>query len=156
MLFSQAGYEVTVCDPPYAGYSWVPDLSIFDDYPEIDTYITKGYFKTQEQRESEISNNYRNFFCFGLMRCLPVATQRFLYESGTYHQEYTSNRDYAFFNQAATSMFQASGMNGRFVDCYEVLKKLPEMTQITSENVNTYMTLDNEAAHSPVLLQMPN
>ena len=156
VLFSQNGYEVTVCDPPYAGYSWVPDLSIFDEYPEIDTYITKGFFKTKEQRQSEISNNYRNFFVFGLMRCLPVATQRYLYESGMYHQEYTENPDYAFFNQSAVSMFQANGMNGRFVDCYEVLKKLPEMTQITSDKVNTYMTLDNEAAHSPVLLQMPN
>ena len=156
VLFSQNGYEVTVCDPPYAGYSWVPDLSIFDEYPEIDTYITKGFFKTKEQRQSEISNNYRNFFVFGLMRCLPVFSQRYLYESGMYHQEYTENPDYAFFNQSAVSMFQANGMNGRFVDCYEVLKKLPEMTQITSDKVNTYMTLDNEAAHSPVLLQMPN
>ena len=156
VLFSQQGYEVTVCDPPYAGYSWVPDLSIFDEYPDIDTYITKGFFKTKEQRQSEISNNYRNFFVFGLMRCLPVFSQRYLYESGTYHQEYTANPEYAFFNQSASSMFQANGMNGRFVDCYEVLKKLPEMTQITSENVNTYMTIDNEAAHSPVLLQMPD
>ena len=96
VLFSQNGYEVTVCDPPYAGYSWVPDLSIFDDHPEIDTYITKGFFKTKEQRQSEISNNYRNFFVFGLMRCLPVATQRYLYESGTYHQEYTENKSIFF------------------------------------------------------------
>ncbi len=155
VLFSQNGYEVTVCDPPYAGYSWVPDLSIFDEYPEIDTYITKGFFKTQGQRQAEIFNNYRNFFCFGLMRCLPVAIQRALYEGGMYHQEYTSDKEYAFFNQSVVNMSQANGMNGRFVDCYEVLKKLPEMTQITSEKVNTYMTLDNEAAHSPVLLQMP-
>ena len=156
VLFSQNGYEVTVCDPPYAGYSWVPDLSIFKEYPEIDTYITKGRFKTDEQREAEIFNNYRNFFCFGLMRCLPVIAQRAMYENGLYHQEYTKNPEYAFFNQNAVSMSQANGMNGRFVDCYEVLKKLPEMTEITNEKVNTYMTLNNEAAHSPVLLQMPN
>ena len=156
VLFSQNGYEVTVCDPPYAGYSWVPDLSIFDEYPEIDTYITKGFFKTQGQRQAEIFNNYRNFFCFGLMRCLPVAIQRAMYEGGMYHQEYTANKEYAFFSQSVVNMSQANGMSGRFVDCYEVLKKLPEMTQITADKVNTYMTLDNEAAHSPVLLQMPD
>ena len=27
IIFSENGYEVTVCDPPYAGYKWVSDLS---------------------------------------------------------------------------------------------------------------------------------
>ncbi|MCR5335826.1 MAG: membrane protein insertase YidC, partial [Synergistes sp.] len=27
VIFSEAGYDVTVCDPPYAGYTWIPDLS---------------------------------------------------------------------------------------------------------------------------------
>ena len=156
VLFNQNGYEVTVCDPPYAGYTWVPDLSIFDEYPEIKTYITKGYFKTEEQRQSEISNNYRNFFCFGIMRCMPVATQRWMYESGRYHQEYTKNPEYAFFNQTATSLSQATGMNGSFMDSYSVLKKMTDMTTITAEQKNTYLFLANEAAHSPVLLQMPD
>ena len=33
VLFMNEGYKVTVCDPPYANYNWVPDLSIFDKYP---------------------------------------------------------------------------------------------------------------------------
>lgn len=162
-LFRQNGYEVTVCDPPYAGYDWVPDLSIFDyskndEYGQIKSYITKGYFKTDAQRQSEISNNYRNFFCFGLMRCLPVATQRWMYESGRYHQEYTVNPEYAFFNQTATSLYQATGMNGSFMDSYSALENLigeKGMTQITADDVDTYLFMANEAAHSPVLLQMP-
>ncbi len=158
VLFHNNGYEVTVCDPPYAGYEWKPDLSIFDDYPQIDTYITKEYFKTDAQRQSEISNNYRNFFCFSLMRCLPAATQRFMYESGRYHQEYTADPEYAFFNQTANSLYQATGMNGSFMDSYSVLQNLTGekgMTQITSDDVNTYLFLANETAHSPVLLQLP-
>ena len=39
-----AGYEVTVCDAPYANYQWIPDLSIYDDTPEIRTYNTIGMF----------------------------------------------------------------------------------------------------------------
>ena len=39
VLFSQNGYEVTVCDAPYANYKWIPDLSIYDDYPDIEDII---------------------------------------------------------------------------------------------------------------------
>ena len=39
-LLLRSGCDVTVCDPPYAGYSEVPDLSIYDQWPEINTYIT--------------------------------------------------------------------------------------------------------------------
>ena len=40
-LFSQAGYRVTVANPPYANYQWVPDLSIFDDIPNCNAYIAQ-------------------------------------------------------------------------------------------------------------------
>ncbi|MBR3041601.1 MAG: YidC/Oxa1 family membrane protein insertase, partial [Eubacterium sp.] len=36
--FDNAGYKVTVFDPTYAGYQWIPDLSIYDDYPNIKAY----------------------------------------------------------------------------------------------------------------------
>ena len=39
-LFSGKGYDVTVFDPPYAGFEEIPDLSIYDEYPEIDAYVT--------------------------------------------------------------------------------------------------------------------
>ena len=35
VLFSQNGYDVTVIDPPYAGYSENSDLSIYNDYPNV-------------------------------------------------------------------------------------------------------------------------
>ena len=155
VLFSQNGYEVTVCDPPYAGYSWIPDLSIFEEYPEIDTFITKGYYKSDAQRQVEISSGYRNFFVFGLMRSLPVAIQRGLYEGGHYHQEYNANGDTTYYNQAIDGLHKASGTSGRFLGSFEVLQNLSNMTQITSDKVNTYLSMDNESAHSPVLLQMP-
>jgi hypothetical protein len=62
-VFSQNGYDVTVCDPSYANYNWVPDLSIYDEYPEIDAYITKGKFQPVEQKAQSNIVNRRNFFC---------------------------------------------------------------------------------------------
>ena len=41
VLFRNNGYEVTMCDPPYANYQWIPDLSVFDEYPEIKTFLLK-------------------------------------------------------------------------------------------------------------------
>ena len=59
MLFGQNGYDVTVFDPPYAGYSWIPELSIYDDCPNTTAYNTKGKFVEPEQREAFIRNNKR-------------------------------------------------------------------------------------------------
>lgn len=49
--FLNNDYKVTVCDPVYANYQWIPDLSIYDDYPEIQTYITKGKFGDVENKK---------------------------------------------------------------------------------------------------------
>ena len=70
VLFDEAGYEVTVCDPSYAGYCSVPDLSIFDDYPNINSFNTEfGMFRTNNDTEQTIQNIWRrNFFCYGLMK----------------------------------------------------------------------------------------
>ncbi len=153
VLFSQNGYEVTVCDPPYAGYSWVPDLSIFDEYEGISTYITKGRYADKKQKQTEIQNNYRNFFCFGMMKAMPVWSQDLLYDSGNYRQVYTSTG--FMLNQAAVSQSEAKGTNSEFLNSYNVLNNLPGMTQITEDAVNTYLTMNNETPHAPVLLQMP-
>ena len=37
-LFGENGYDVTIIEPTYANYSWVPDISIFDEYPNMKAY----------------------------------------------------------------------------------------------------------------------
>lgn len=156
VLFSKEGYEVTVCDPPYAGYDMVPDLSIFDDHPEINTFLTSGRFTDDKQKQSMIDNNYRNFFCFGLVKALPITLQSVLYSGASYHQVCAASPDMEIFTQVATSKSTASGMSGPFLDAYNVLTSLPQMSHITEDNVNTYFTMDNETVHEPLLLQMPD
>ena len=81
VLFDQAGYSVTVCDPPYAGYQWIPDLSIYDEYPDIRTFITKGrYVKGAEDAAQAVTRQLnRNFFCYSLLKTLPLPVQPFFY-----------------------------------------------------------------------------
>ena len=68
LLFSEAGYEVTICDPPYAGYTEIPDLSIFEGYAGITAFNTEnGQFYEQNgilTGKQEVWD--RNFFCFSI------------------------------------------------------------------------------------------
>ena len=82
VLFDQNGFDVTVFDPVYANYQWTPDLSIFDDYPDISTYIAKGTFTDTITRGELIRSSKRNFFCFGVLKSVPLALQETLYDEG--------------------------------------------------------------------------
>ena len=44
VLFRDNGYEVTVCDPSWAGYHFIPDLSIYSEYPGIKAYNLSGKY----------------------------------------------------------------------------------------------------------------
>ncbi len=153
-IFSGAGYAVTVCDPIYANYQWVPDLSIYDAYPGIDAYITQGYFVDDAQKQVIIDNNYRNFFCFGLMRCLPTVLQDTLYDGGNYHQVATVGS--TPYTQVVQGVSKATGYTSSFIASYSVLENLPGMTRISDEGAGSFIMMVNDATHQPILLQEPD
>ena len=155
VLFDENGFEVTVCDPTYANYQWVPDLSIFDDHPDIDTYITKGVFSDPEFKQAAIDANYRNFFCFSIMKTMPLFVQKTIYNDGAYNQA-TTGGNLVYSLQTQTSLSTATGVEQDFMDPYNVLSSLSVMTQITDENKNTYMSLTNDTTHEPIMLQTPD
>ena len=41
-VFAEAGFDVTMIDPSYAGYQWIPDVSIFDDIPGVNAFRADG------------------------------------------------------------------------------------------------------------------
>ncbi len=155
VLFSQNGYNVTVCDPVYANYSWIPDLSIYDDYPEIKTYITKGKFGDEEQKKLSVEANCRNFFCFSLMKCMPLFTQHTIYQSGNYRMTYTAGQT-NYSNQTISSLSTAKGYGKAFMQSYDTLLNLPTMSTITDNNENTFLFISNDLTHEPMLLQEPD
>lgn len=150
VLFSQNGYDVTVCDAPYANYQWIPDLSIYDEYPEIDTYITEGQFGNEETKAERIASNRRNFFCFSLMKTMPVVIQNNLYEDGRYNRADVNSF------QSQYNDYIAEGVNSIFMDAYEVLTNLPDMTNITEDATDTFLMMNNNSAHEPTMLQAPD
>jgi len=152
LLFLQNGYKVTVCDAPYANYKWIPDMSIYDEYPEIDTYITKGFFGTVEMKQQVIASNLRNFFCFGLMKSMPLCVQFGIYNKGDYHMATSPT---IASSQIRDGLSVSTGMSKAFIEPYDALRNLVTMTNISGENQNNFLFFYNDTTHEPMLLQEP-
>ncbi len=168
VIFGDNGYEVTIFDPSYAGYEWVPDLSIFDDHPEFHCFNTKGRFNFFEkdsdgtsavriaERIDEIRN--RNLYCYSMMKISPVLLQETLYDGGVYNISESVSEDMVApaIVQHIDGLSKSSGYNHDFIDTYTVLTSLPEITVINDSSENTFLMMTNEATHSPCLLQEPD
>ncbi len=152
VIFEQNDYQVTVCEPTYANYKWVPDLSIYDEYPDIHTCITKGAFYDEEQKQEVINNNSRNFFCYGLLKVAPLTAQSLIYDYGNYNMAEGSN---ALTSQKRNGLYMADGKMVSFMESYNVLDQFPEMTKIEDSETNTFMMISNEATHDVMYLQEP-
>lgn len=154
VLFSEKGYDVTVCDPAYANYQWIPDLTVFDEYPDIKSYITKGAFSSPGQKEEAIKNNQRNFFCFSIMKSMPLFAQSTIYSGGTYNQvSIASSVNYSTQTRQGNSV--AEGISKAFMDCYNVLANISNITRITEDKTNTFLFMSNDTTHEPTLLKEP-
>ncbi len=171
VLFGESGYNVTICDPTYAGYSWIPDLSIFDDHPEFNCYITKGHYSlfdadidgekyiSPNARANEIRN--RNFFCYSLMKVSPLVLQETIYDGGLYNEalSFSSNSDESGNNptlvQQLDGLSKSYGYSEEFIKSFPVLQNLPEITVISNDEENNFLMMSNDTTHAACLLQEP-
>lgn len=144
LIFSENGFDVTVQDPPYANYSMIiPDLTIYDDHPEIHVYSTKGVWEGSDSDDSQegIADRNRvrerNLFCYSVFRAAPVLLHSKLYDSGNYNQTDKALHDFVT------------------TDDYLMMKNLPAMTQVQAEGVNTFLMKTCDLTHEPRFLQEP-
>lgn len=151
-LFSQNGYGITVLEPPYAGYSWVPDLSVFREIPDVVTHNTEqGQFNPRDPKDlaAEYDRIWeRNFFCYSIMKISPCALQNVIYEDGRY---YASDAGV----QHADGLHVASGMDQLFMNYYSVLDALPSISAADETGGNTFLMMSNNTTHEARLLQAP-
>lgn len=141
VLFNEMNYDVTVCDPPLAGYQEISDLSIYDDYPEIDTHITMGaYLGDDEKYVKRLQDSQeRNFFCYSIMKASPLLFQRLIYDDGVYFEATKNNTQ-----------------NPAFTESYSVLTNLVGLTDVREDSSGGFVMINNETPHEPCLLQMPD
>ena len=161
-IFSKNGFNVTVCDPSYAGYKWTPDLSIYDDYPDFRCFNTMGAFSYYDDDSIGANSDFisssltavrnRNFFCFAMMKVSPLVIQETLYDGGMYNDSSTVSA----VSQRMFGTSKSSGYSMSFLESYCVLKNLPDMTVINDSSDNTFLMLANNTAHSQCILQEPD
>ena len=155
VLFRNNGYEVTLCDPPYANYQWIPDLTAFDEYPEIKTYITEGRYSEPKVYQQGINNKLRNTFVYGLMKTLPLSFQTTVYAGGTYNQSQALGIP-NYTTQTVTGTSKATGLSKSFMSWYNVITNFSSITHVTNDEKNTFMFLSNCITHEPALLSEPD
>ena len=158
VLFDKNDFDVTLFDPVYANYQWIPDTSIYDEYPDIKAFLTEGIYNDPKPIQQMIANNHRNFFCFSLMKTMPLFMQSAMYDNGLYNQIEGVKAENLYTNQIyenEDSTTVAKGYSKPFMDAYNVLTNLSTMSDITDSDNNTFMFMTNNATHEPVLLQEP-
>ena len=146
-LFLDAGYSVTVTDPPFCNYKWEGDYTPFKPYPEIKVMNILGKFAVQYKKEfsdvlywdtnAESTIIMNRLPMFSLMKVLPPLLRKTIYDTGRYFLVDENSQDIDI-----------------FLNSYSTLYYLDSITDYTAEG-NTYTFIDNQTTHSPVFLQAP-
>lgn len=147
-VFTEQGenFSATVTDSCWANYSWIPDLSIFDDYPKIDARLTDAIYTDLWYKDHQDVANFavtsktlkRNILWYSFFRCAPLALRPAFYNDGNYWSTDTASDAY-----------------NDYIDGYAVLDYLPRLTNFDSENENVFISLTDNVTHDGLLLQAP-
>ncbi len=154
VIFDNNNYHSTVIDPTYANYDWIPDISIYDEYPNIDAYTTNGVFDQSDSVAQNNQLNKRNFFCFGITKSMPLFAQETFYNKGAYNS--SSDSEKTLGQKYSDDGLKAKGTNEKFLKAYNVLNNMNTMTSIDDGSTNTFMMMSNDTTHEPNLLQLPD
>jgi hypothetical protein len=149
-LFCDNGFSVTVTDPAWANYSWVPDLTIFKAYPQIDarninaTGIYTAYWLQSHPDIKIISLAQllkHNFIQFSFFKILPPVLRPLIYNNGNY---LTARSD------------AAQSISANTINQYAALDILPDITAINADSPPSFIVLDSELTHETAFLQAPD
>jgi YidC/Oxa1 family membrane protein insertase len=145
-IFLENGFSVTVTDQPWANYSWIPDIRIYNDYPGISAYNTKqAYTDIWIDRNPVFSRQLkdillrRNFIWLSLFKTAPLVLRDAIYKNGEYWNTDRLATDYSL-----------------LLDNYAVLDFLPLLTDTAALTQNTATLLVNDLTHEPNFLQAPD
>ena len=162
LLFAGEGYDVTICDPPYANYMSPPDLRLFDQpgYEGINAYITEGNvgIDSMDFNGNKVRLWERNFFCYSILKVSPLFLQNTVYNQGNYNMTDAGISDSGEFTlpQIGYGPSTSMGVNEGFMDAYAVLYNFADITEIRDDDTGTFMYIDNETPHTTMLLSEPS
>lgn len=140
-------FSSSVTDPCWANYSWIPDLSIYKDYPAISSHNTDAVYTDLWYKEHQgtaelnvVSKTLkRNVLWYSLFRISPLVLRPAFYNDGNYWSTDKASDDY-----------------NDYIDGYSVLEYLPRFTDFNSKTENSYSNLVNNTTHDGLFLEAPD
>ena len=141
------GYSATSSDASWANYSWIPDISIFDDYPEIEAHVTQGAYLSKWYEDNEESGHFsvasdtlkRNVAWYAVFRVAPLFLRPLIYYDGGYWSSDAENKD-----------------ANNYLEDYAVMHYLKELTDFDCPAENSFLSFTNDATHTSFFLQAPD
>ena len=160
-IFSENGWTVSVGDPPYANYEWLPDVSIYDGDSNITAFNMNGVLTNDNPVLAELGEEYelrlnRNLFYYGLMKTMPYLLQPVIYSSGTYDNMnlYTDG------NGTVTGITDPAhtqvGLEEAYLAPRLVLESLDDIVYVDDEAENCFFMFGNDTTHDICLLEEPS
>jgi YidC/Oxa1 family membrane protein insertase len=143
VIFSRAGYQVTVTDPPYPNYSFKEDLRLYEPYPAIKACITDAEYTGIWLKENNMllpSRSdvlKRNILWYSILKITPLFLREGIYQQGGWFASFSGYK-------------LTNTLNG-----YAVLDFLPRLTGFETEEENTALIMANNTTHNPSLMQAP-
>jgi len=141
LLLVKAGFDVTVTDPSWANYSWVPDTSIYDKYEKINAFNTLWkytglwYEKNKpDKKEFTYPRIMRNIIWFSVLKMNNPLLRLIIYDKAWYW---------------STDDHSSSIIN--FIHSYAILDFLSDLTSFDSGG-QAALLITNETTHHAVWL----
>ena len=141
-IFIDNGYEVTFTEPTFANYSWIPDLSIFLDYPQVHAEnivgkYTDTWINMERNSENillqEPSDNIKSLMLrFSFFRFSPLIFRKSIYDNGRW---------------LSTKRMIPYNFPKYLLDLYVALDVLPDITDIIESTPGTLTIIHNDLTH---------
>jgi len=142
LLLVKAGFNVTVTDPSWANYSWIPDTSIYDKYEKINAFNTirqytgLWYKKNRpDKKEFTYSRIMRNIIWFSVLKMNNPLLRLIIYDKAWYW---------------STDDHSSSIIN--FIHSYAILDFLSDLTSFDSDE-QAALLITNETTHDSIWLR---
>jgi membrane protein insertase Oxa1/YidC/SpoIIIJ len=141
LMLVKADFNVTVTDPSWANYSWIPDTFIYEKYDKIKAfniirhYTSLWYEKNEpDKKEYTYPRIMRNIIWFSMLKMNNPLLRLIIYDSGWYWS--TDNMGRSIIN---------------FINNYAIMDFLPELTSFDSTEQSALL-ITNELTHENVWL----
>lgn len=142
-MFSNAGYEVDLNDPPFYHYGFSDvDFSEIEEIPNVRAHHAEWMYTKALSSEFDVVEHElfrRNLFAYGLFKVSPLVAQRFVYNGGTYLNTTTNH-----------------AISRDFLGTYAMLANLRGLTEVKDDSTGHFVSIENQTTHMPDFLQLPD